>query len=141
MNLLAANPGRFKSYLSQLGYKISEYGVAAAFLNLESGYSHCETASYLALATLALDAKDAGLDVRKFMHMAGHARAMVDVLSEFKTAGLMREELFKNDARALLGVAIPDKGQADWISRVLTDPVVAKDRVATSRINYSKMMG
>ena len=60
---------------------------------------------------------------------------MIDVLTEYKNAGLMRDELFKNDARAILGVVIVEKGQPEWISRVLSDPVIAKERVATSRIN------
>lgn len=130
-----ADLDRVQDALIKLGYNISHYGVGVALLSLESGYSHCETASHLALATLARDAKDAGFDITKLIALVPHARAMIDVLTEYKNAGLMRDELFKNDARAILGVVIVEKGQPEWISRVLSDPVIAKERVATSRIN------
>lgn len=132
---------RVEDSLKQLGYDITPYGVGVALLSLESGYNNVETASHLALATLARDAKEAGHDIVKLIALVPHARAMVDILSKCKEAGLMREELFKNDARAMLKVVIVDKDQPVWIERVLSDQIVSQDRVAFSRINYSEMTG
>ena len=132
---------RVEANLKQLGYDLTPYGAGVALLSLESSYSHVETASHLALATLALDAKEAGDDITKLMALLPHARAMVDILTELKNAGLMREELFKNDARAMLKVVIVDRDQPAWIERVLCDPMIAKEHMATSRINYRQMLG
>lgn len=122
--------------LKKLGFDITVYGISVALLNLESGYNHCETASYLALATLAMDVKVAGTDIIKLIALLPHARAMIDILTSFKNAGQMREELFANDARAILGVTIVGKDQSSWLSKVLSDTVIAQERVATSRISY-----
>jgi hypothetical protein len=126
-------------FLSELGYDITTYGGGVALLSLESGYSPWESASHLALSTLALDSKKAGKDIFRSLALLIHARTMVDVLSEVKDAGLMREEIFKSDARAMLKVATPENDQATWIARVLNDPIVSKDRVASSRIDYANL--
>jgi hypothetical protein len=119
------------SSLGQLGYRISAYGVGVAILSLESGHSPCETASHMALVTLARDARDAGLDIAQLAILVPRATSMISVLIEFKNAGLIRESLFKNDARAILGVVMVDEHQEDWISLVLSDPILAGRRVAT----------
>ncbi len=128
---------RVESNMEQLGYAITPYGLAVGLLSLESNYSPAEVASHLGLATLALDAKEAEMDITKLIALLPHARAMVEILSEFKESGLMREEIYKNNSHAILKVVIPDKNQPIWIERVLSDPMVAKDRVAISNINYN----
>lgn len=125
--------------LNKLGYNITTYGVGVARLSLESEYRPCQTASYLALVTLARDAQEAGRDIIKQTALLPHARKMIDILSQFKNDALIREEWFKNDTRAIYGVTIVEKGRAEWISRVLSDPVIAQNRVATSRNNYGAM--
>ena len=120
---------------------MSTYGGCVALLYLKSGYSPCEVASYLALVTLAHDAKEAGSDIMKLLALVPHANAIIDALKEFKSGGLMREELFKNDVCAIAGVVIVEMGQQEWISRVLSDPVIGQERVARSRIDYSEIEG
>lgn len=126
--------------LKQLGYDPTFYGLGVAQLSLESGYSPAETASHLALVTLAMDANEAGNDIERLIALVPHARAMIDVLTELKNADLIREDIFKNDGRAILGVVIVEKDQPAWVERVLSDPVIAKERVATSRINYKDLI-
>lgn len=131
--------GRVKIVLGKLGYDTTLYGAGVALLSLQSGYSEAETASHLALATLAHDVKEAGFDLQKSMALVAHAGAMIDILGELKNAGLMREIFFKNDGSAMLKVAIPSSEQTSWIDKVLSDQMVAQERVATSRIDYNAM--
>ena len=128
-----------EDFLDQLGYEMTEYGVGLALLSIESNYTSAEIASHMALATLAWDSRRANNDIVKSIGLAAHARALIDLLEKYKENGLMREELFRNDARAMLKVAIPSPEQSEWIDKVLSDPMLAKDRVATSRIDYDKM--
>lgn len=129
---------KVQTTLKQLGYDLTEYGAGVALLSLESGYNDVETASHFALATLALDAKEAGRDILKLGALVPHASAMTDILSDYKNSGLMRQELFQNDARAMMKVVVPDKERLSWIERVLSDPIISKKRVAVSRINYEE---
>lgn len=133
---------KVEAFAKYLAYDLTRYGIGVALLSLESGYSHLETASHLALVTLALDAKEAGTDIGRLMALVPHARSMIDVLTEYQQhhPGLMREALFKNDAVAMLKVVVVDKDQRAWIERVLSDPTIATQRVATSRIDYRKLM-
>jgi hypothetical protein len=46
----------------------------------------------------------------------------------------MQPALWENDARAIVGIITVDEQQEAWLSRVLSDPVAAEDRLARSRI-------
>jgi hypothetical protein len=124
--------------LKELGYDMMPYGAGVALMSVESGYSHAETASHLALATLARDAKEAENDIMKTMQILVHARAMLSILAQYRNSGLMRQELYQNDGRAMIGVAMVDKEQGSWIETVLSDPIISKERVAKTRINYDE---
>lgn len=130
-----------EEYAKYLGYDLTRYGLGVACLSLKSGYSQLETASRLALVTLAWDVKEAGTDIVTLIAFVPHARSMVDILTQYQKQhpGLMREELFKNDALAMLKVVMVDQDQRAWIERVLSDPTIASERVANSRIDYRKL--
>lgn len=131
---------RVEKIVEQLGYRISPYGIGVALLSLESGYSHAETASQIVLATLALDAKAASGDLLRSIAMAPHAKAIIEILSEYKRTGLMREEIFQNDARAVIGVVTVDQNQKQWIDSVLSDNIISQDRLAISSIDYKNLL-
>jgi hypothetical protein len=127
--------------VKQLGYRISDYGVALALLSLQSGYSPAETASQLVLGTIARDAKAArdNFDLKESLGIAAHVRAIVDFLTMYKDKGLIREELFRNDVNAMLKIAMLGPEASQWIDKVLGDPMLAKERVATSQVSYKKL--
>jgi hypothetical protein len=131
--------GKVELVLIQLGYDITPYGVGVALLSLESGYSAAETASHLALVTLAHDCNSTD-NITIFAVLFEHAMSMIRILSEYNSAGRIRDSEYKNDATAILKVATVDKDQKSWIDQVLSDPLIQKDRVATSRINYKEMV-
>lgn len=131
---------RVEAALYRLGYKINFYGIGITRFSFVSGYSPCETASHLALSTLALDIKEGFPDIRKMMRPVPNASAMFHILVDFKNAGLMREELVENDARAIFHVITPGKHQLTWISQVLSDPLIAQNRVANLRNDFSKSL-
>lgn len=125
-----------EALLGQLGFDLTPYGAGVAQLSLGSGFSNAETASHIALATVARDVRESSHDLDGIMYIAIHARSMLAALERFHTDGLMRSAFVKNDGRALIKVAIPSPEQAEWIDRVLSDEVVAKERMATSISNY-----
>jgi hypothetical protein len=48
-----------------MGYDLTAYGTAVAVLEVQSGYSVVETASHIALTTMALDIKSAEQDFER----------------------------------------------------------------------------
>lgn len=128
-----------ENFLRQLGYDITPFGAGIALLSLENGYRHVETAMHLALVALAMDCRAAGFEIQKSMALVAHAKAMMDILSQYRDAGDVRDELFKNDVGAMLKVVMIDKDQSIWIDRVLSDPILTGEPVATSRINYKTL--
>ena len=127
---------KVETYLFELGFDITNFGSAVSLLSLESGYSHCETASCLAVATLALDISEAGKGLSKWMAFVPHGRAMIHKLKNFKDTGLMSQENFETDVKAIVGVTVVSRTQLRWISQVLNDPIMANRRVAISRIKH-----
>mgnify|MGYP001766129668 CR=1 FL=1 len=127
-----ANPiGLVASILEKLGFNMTDYGAGVALASLYSGYSAMEVASFIALATFAEDARLAGDDIRKAMMLLCHAQAVVDALKNAPAQGLMREAIFRNDAAAMIRVTTIDPHQEEWITRVLSDEMLAgKERVA-----------
>lgn len=124
--------------LRELGYDLTPYGTGLALLEVASGYSAAETASHIALTTLAGDIEQAGLHISNLMAFVPHAKAMMQVLAEFRDAGKMREQLFQNDANAILRVATIDSKNREWLRKVLSDPIATKEPVAKSRIKYNR---
>lgn len=122
----------------QLGYTPTQYGVGVLLLSLTSGYSPVESASQIALATMATDIKDAGTDILRLMGFMPHTRAIIDILHEYTDRGLMRQSLSENDMRAYMGIAVVRAGQQEWIARVLSDEVLSNERLATSKVDYSR---
>jgi hypothetical protein len=125
--------------LVQLGYDITPYGVGVASLSLVSGYSAAETASHLALVTLAHDCNST-TDISIFVAQFEHSMAMIKILAEYRDAGQIRPELYNNDVTAIVKIAYVDEHTIGWIEKVLSDPVIQKNRVAISRINYQEMV-
>ncbi|MEM1162420.1 MAG: hypothetical protein AAGJ28_15925 [Pseudomonadota bacterium] len=121
--------------VDELAFNITPYGTGVALLSLESGYSPAETASQIAVATFALDARETreNADIVRMMSMSSHAAEVIQELTKYKDNGLMREEIWKNDGMAIYKVTCPSEEQESWISQVLSDPVISKERLAVSR--------
>lgn len=118
---------------NHLGLDLTPYGAGVALLSLESGYSPAETASQFALATIAHDMK--GLpDIVTVMDITARGYAILECLKEFKDKGLIRENIWANDATAIGKIINPSPETEEWIDKVLSDPVIAKERVAVSRV-------
>ncbi len=120
--------------LKEMGYDLTPLGESVAMLGLKSGYNDAETASHIALTTMALDLRIAGSDVRKVMSYYPHTMTLLETLKNYKDKGMMRDELWKNDSNALLRVSTIDLKQEAWIAQVLSDPIAGKERLATSPI-------
>lgn len=120
----------------ELGFILSKYGTAVALLSRQSGYSAAETASHLALATIARDIREEPNNLDMTLAIANQAREMLQVLKRFVEDGDMRANFFKNDGLALVKIATPGPEQHEWLNRVLSDEIVARDRVASHEINY-----
>jgi hypothetical protein len=124
-------------HLKLMGYDLTGYGVAVALLEVQSGYSPVETASHIALTTMALDIKSAQRDFDRSMGIYSHAMALLKVLKEYRDKKEMRATMWQNDSKAIYHIATIDGQQAQWIEKILNDPIAGKERLANSRITYA----
>ena len=122
------------THLRRMGYDLTPLGAGVAAAGMMSGYNSVETASHIALATLALDAKEAGEDIGKLMEIFTVAMTHhLAVLKEYKDKGMMNPDLWKNDANAVARVSTVDEHQEEWIEKVLSDEMAGKGRLAERR--------
>jgi hypothetical protein len=66
---------------------------------------------------------------------------MIDIIHEYADRGLLRNSLSENDIDAMMRVVTVASEQNAWIDRVLSDPIIAQERMAMSMVDYSKMFG
>jgi hypothetical protein len=126
--------GEVLKHLRIMGYDPTPYGIGVALLSLQSGYNRVEIASHLAHVTLARDVREALGDFVKLISYHTHGMALLEVLKQYKDARAMHPTQWQNDARAIMGIITIDTEQEAWLSKVLSDPVAGKERVATSRV-------
>lgn len=122
--------------VGELSFDITMYGTTIALLSLKSGYSPAETASHIALATFALDARELSNrpDILKMNLLFNHAVEVVEKITKFRDGGLMRTEIWRNDRNAMLKVTYPSEEQKAWTANILSDPIISEDRLAVSRV-------
>ncbi|MCF4097865.1 hypothetical protein [Maritalea mediterranea] len=121
-------------FTKHLGLDLTPYGAGVALLSTESGYSPAETASHFAVVTIARDMKAAMDDIEDMVSLVPRGYAILECLKDLKDKGFIREELWANDATAIGKIINPSSETEEWIERILSDPVVAKEAVAISRI-------
>ncbi len=122
-------------HLQVMGYDFTPYGASVALLEIQSGYNEVETASHVALTTLALDIKGAGTDIVKLASFIPHAHVLLEVLKKYKDQNMMNPTQWKNDANAVLRISSVDEHQEEWLGKILSDPIAGKERLATRRID------
>lgn len=85
---------------------------------------------------MALDVKNTGDDALALTAFIPHAKALLEILKNYKDKKMMNPTQWENDARAVFHLATVDENQLEWISKILSDPIAGKERLATSRIDY-----
>ena len=121
---------KIKYYLKRMGYELTHYGNETALAELFSDYNEAETASHIALATMALDIKETELSVSKLMSFVPQVGVVLKILKYFKIKGMMRPALFKKDSNAFGQICTINEHQEGWINKVLGDPISGKERLA-----------
>ncbi len=122
-------------HLEAMGYELEPYGVGLAFIEMESGYNAVETASHIALTTLARDVREAGTNIIKLMSFVPQAMHLLAVLKDYKDQDMMHPTQWQNDANAIWHVVNVNEHQEEWIEKVLSDPIAGKERLAIRRID------
>jgi hypothetical protein len=122
-------------HLRKMGYESTLYGAGLALFEMESGYNAVETASHIALTTLARDVREAGTNIIKLVSFLPQAMHLLAVLKDYKDQGMMHPTQWQNDANAIWHVVSVDEHQEEWIEKVLSDPIAGKKRLATKRID------
>lgn len=120
-------------YLREMGYDLSHLGIGIAALDQFHNRNSIETASYIALITLAQNVRNAGNDMEILATLAVHGRVLIDVLAYYKEQGLMHPLQWQNDATAVFRVAFLSEDQEKWLDAVLADPVCGHLEMAVSR--------
>lgn len=133
---------RVAAHLEAMGCKLTPYGAGVALLGSRSGYSDVETASHIALTTMARDIKEAGTDIAKLIAFVPHGRAILEMLKEYKDAGMMHPTQWQNDSNASYGIMMINEHQQDWVNQILSDPWQARNdwlRGASSTFQMSSL--
>ncbi|MFK5894349.1 MAG: hypothetical protein QM504_14095 [Pseudomonadota bacterium] len=125
------------NHLKVMGYDIAPYGSGVALLEIESGYNDVETASHIALTTMALDITESEQGITKLMSFMPHAHALLKVLKDYKDKKMINPTQWQNDTNAIFRISTVDEYQKEWIQKILSDPIAGKERLAISRINYT----
>ena len=119
-----------------LGYDLQPDGASVGLAALMSDYSVAEAASHTVVVSFANDvlrpAESGNLDMT--MKLAPLGMAILEVLKELKDKGLMRPEIWSNDATAIGKMMTPGPAAIEWANRVLSDPMVSGKVLARSRI-------
>jgi hypothetical protein len=135
---LEGNPiDRVAVHLDAMGYRLTPYGAAVALLGVESGYNEVETASHIALTTMARDIKEAGTNILKLISFVPHGQAILELLKEYNDRGMMHPTQWQNDSNAFFRIAMVDEHQEEWLDKILSDPIAGKERLANRRIKYT----
>ena len=121
-------------HLKVMGYKLTSYGAGVALLGMNSGYNEVETASQIALTTMALDINNAGSDIVQLASFVPHAHALLEILRNYKDSGMMHPTQWKNDTNAIFRICTVDKYQKEWVEKILSDPIAGRNRLAFSLI-------
>ena len=124
-------------HLTIMGYDLLPYGAVVALAELESGYNEVETASHIALTTLALDIRESENNVVSLMSFTPHGMALLEVLKDYKDHREMNPTQWQNDSSAVWHIINIDEHQKPWIDKILSDPIAGKQRMANSRIAYN----
>lgn len=127
-------------HLKTMGYDLQIHGVRLAILELASGYNAVETASHIALTTLARDVSEAIPNLLKLMPLLSHGNWLLKVLKEYKDNSRMHPTQWQNDSTAVLRIITVDNQQQAWLREILADPLAGKERIAVSRLDYAKML-
>jgi hypothetical protein len=73
------------------------------------------------------------------MSFSSHVRALLDLLKKYKDENKMREDVWKNNSKAIFKIFYLDENTKSWIEKILTsDDSIKGLRLANSRIlkNY-----
>jgi len=129
----AANTSKY--HLRMMGYDISDEGSGIAIELMKSGYNEVESASYIAMVTMALDIKNAGKDMELLTSFVPHAHALLDLLKKYRDENKMNEDVWKNNSKAIFKISYLDEHTKSWIEKILTsDDSVKGLRLSNSRI-------
>lgn len=127
-----------EAHLKIMGYNLLPYGAAVALADIKNGYNSVEAASLIAVTTMALDIKEAGDDILSLMAFLPHGLALLKVLKKYKENNQMHPTQWQNDSAAVWHIVNVDEKQLEWVDKILSDPVAGKERLAVSRIDYTK---
>jgi hypothetical protein len=119
-----------------LGLQLTPYGVGLALVSVQSGYSSAETASHLAVLTLARDVQEAGTDLDARIRFYALGMAILKRMKELKDDNRMREEIWRNDSTTIGKIMIPSTETLPWINKVLSGSIDGAERVANFEIKW-----
>lgn len=124
------------SLVRHLGYDLLPDGAAIALAQLWSDYSVAEAASHIVVVSFARDLSKAQEtnDLDMMLKIAPLGLAILEVLKNLKDNGMMRPEVWRNDATAIGKMMTPGPEAIEWSRKVLSDPAIADIVLAKSRV-------
>lgn len=120
-----------KCCLKVMGYDLLNDGIGIAALSIASGYNAVETASYIAIASLAEDIKRSKSNMEDLLKQMIHGAMLIEVLNDYKDKRLIHPSQWQNDVNALRGLATLDEQQLEWVKIILDDEMIAGKKLAS----------
>lgn len=117
-----------------VGLQLTSYGAGVALLSVQSGYSPAETASNLAVITLARDIQEAGENLDDMIRFSALGMEILKWMKELKDKNAVREEIWRNDATAVGKIMIPSAETFLWTEKILSGLTDGSERLANFQI-------
>lgn len=126
------------AHLEKMGYRLTIVGAGYAVMQRRSGFGAVEVALQIAMHTLALDVRAAEGDSERGAEILEHAKRIVELLDDYKSAGIVHPVRWERDTKVITGIAYPGRQQDAWLELTLSNPMVGETRLAVNMFDEDR---
>lgn len=119
-----------KQTLREMEYELAEDGIAAAQVKLDSGMEPVEIAAWLAVISMAYQLKHAGAAATGVLRFRPQAADLLEKVTTLKEDGHLETARWQELHDAIIGISSINEHQAQWIDKVLSDPLAQSGPLA-----------
>jgi hypothetical protein len=111
-----------KKHMKALGYTLSDQGVAAAQLQLDSGMAPVAVAAHFAVITMADELKRAGAAATGILRFRPQATELLERVTAWRDDGELDAATWQQLYESIIGISSINEQQEGWIEQVLQQP-------------------
>lgn len=122
----------------KMGFELTTNGIGVSTVQLISGYSPAEIASFIIMYTIAEEVKKRrGSSVNAFEICSHVTTVVLPILKQCKDLNLIHPAQWENDTTAFYNISNPSPIQDEWIENVLADEIAVKLKGALAKNLFS----